>query len=225
MGHLPGTTKEKLFLAALQVFADKGYKGATVRQICQVAESANMTAVTYHFGGKARLYKSILEMMFSELGKQIESQDAMSDALSPEKRLCEIIRIYCSMLFGGGQIGNNFLAIFNAELAHPSPFFNKLIERSLISQNRQLRALIDEIIGPGAPRWLLMDCVVSIFSQIIYYSVAWPVYSRVNPDHPGMAVYHEHLAAHVSRFSLAGLKEMKRAYAAGELVAPGEFGK
>ena len=49
--HSPGTTKDRLLAAACAVFADKGYRAATVVEICTAAE-ANIAAVNYHFGNK-----------------------------------------------------------------------------------------------------------------------------------------------------------------------------
>ena len=48
-------TKERLMEVAGQVFAEKGFRDATVREICQRA-GANLAAVNYHFGDKERLY-------------------------------------------------------------------------------------------------------------------------------------------------------------------------
>ncbi|MEJ2426050.1 MAG: TetR/AcrR family transcriptional regulator, partial [Candidatus Thiodiazotropha sp.] len=56
-------TKEKLLQAAIKVFVEKGYRGATAQEICQRA-GANMAAVNYYFGGKEKLYQYILELVF-----------------------------------------------------------------------------------------------------------------------------------------------------------------
>lgn len=53
---LPGA-RGRLLLAALRVFADKGYQGATTREICELA-GANISAIRYYFGDKAGLYRS-----------------------------------------------------------------------------------------------------------------------------------------------------------------------
>src|SRR5262245_30296780 len=49
-------TRERLLEAASQVFADKGYEKATVREICTAAIVSNLAAVNYYFGDKERLY-------------------------------------------------------------------------------------------------------------------------------------------------------------------------
>lgn len=224
MGFETPSTKERVFLAGLSMFAEKGFADTTVREICKQAESSNMNVVNYYFGGKEELYRAILEMMFSELGNRMESMGSTDTGTPPEKRLFDLIATHCSMLFAGGKVAADFIAIYNKEIAQPSKFFNELIDRHMTGQNKDIVDLVGEILGPDAPRWLCQDCAVSVFSQIIYYSTTWVLYRRVNPNHPGMEAYHEHLADHVYRFSMAGLAEMKRAFEAGELLAPENMG-
>jgi AcrR family transcriptional regulator len=53
------TTRERLLQAATRLFADNGYRGASVRDICNLA-GANPGAVSYHFVGKRQLYRAVL---------------------------------------------------------------------------------------------------------------------------------------------------------------------
>ncbi len=52
-------TPERLLQAATRLFADNGYRGASVRDICNLA-GANPGAISYHFGGKRQLYRAVL---------------------------------------------------------------------------------------------------------------------------------------------------------------------
>jgi AcrR family transcriptional regulator len=52
-------TRERLLQASTRLFADNGYRGASVRDICNLA-GANPGAVSYHFGGKRQLYRAVL---------------------------------------------------------------------------------------------------------------------------------------------------------------------
>lgn len=49
-------TKDLLLEEAKKQFCEKGYEGASVRDICDAA-NANVSAVKYHFGGKEGLYR------------------------------------------------------------------------------------------------------------------------------------------------------------------------
>lgn len=58
-------TKQKLLKAAAEVFSEKGFGGATVKEICDRA-NANISLISYHFQGKEGLFCSVLE----EFGKE-----------------------------------------------------------------------------------------------------------------------------------------------------------
>ena len=52
-------TRRQLLEAAGEVFAEAGYRDATVREICRRA-GANIAAINYHFGDKEKLYAEVL---------------------------------------------------------------------------------------------------------------------------------------------------------------------
>ena len=53
------TTRDRLIEAAGELFAEKGFKETTVRDIIERA-GANLAAVNYHFGDKERLYEEVI---------------------------------------------------------------------------------------------------------------------------------------------------------------------
>lgn len=56
----PRTTREKILDAAEALFADKGYNGASTRDIAAAA-SANLGMIPYYFGSKEKLLKEVIE--------------------------------------------------------------------------------------------------------------------------------------------------------------------
>lgn len=71
------STRERLLRAATRLFADNGYRGASVRDICNLA-GANPGAVSYHFGGKRQLYRAVLRRAaaaLADMGSAAEDGD------------------------------------------------------------------------------------------------------------------------------------------------------
>ena len=62
-------TRQALLNAAIAVFADRGYEGASVRTITTRAK-VNQGAITYHFGGKDGLYREVLRTVRNALSEQ-----------------------------------------------------------------------------------------------------------------------------------------------------------
>ncbi|MFF2093763.1 TetR family transcriptional regulator [Paenibacillus sp. NPDC058174] len=55
--------KVRILLAARKLFANQGYDGTTVRQICEEA-GANVALVSYYFGGKENMFAALFENFF-----------------------------------------------------------------------------------------------------------------------------------------------------------------
>lgn len=68
-------TSDKLLAAGRRLFARHGYRGASVRAITSQA-SANLGAVTYHFGSKRRFYETVLESMVQPLRERVRTRAA-----------------------------------------------------------------------------------------------------------------------------------------------------
>lgn len=54
------STKEALLIAAKRIFAQKGYDGATVKDIADEA-GVNISLVSYHYNGKENLFRACVE--------------------------------------------------------------------------------------------------------------------------------------------------------------------
>src|SRR5579871_1236893 len=57
-------TRSRLLDAALAIFAETGFDGASVRQICDRAGVRNIGAINYHFQSKERLYAETVKQAF-----------------------------------------------------------------------------------------------------------------------------------------------------------------
>ena len=83
-------TRDRLLEAASMVFADYGFRAATVREICAKAR-VNIAAVSYHFGDKLGLYTEVLKRA-SGIDEQVKIREAMARSASPENALRIFVR-------------------------------------------------------------------------------------------------------------------------------------
>jgi len=64
-------TREAILIAALQAFAEKGFDGATTREIATRA-GVNHGLIAYYFGGKPKLWRDAVDRAFAQLGAGLE---------------------------------------------------------------------------------------------------------------------------------------------------------
>ena len=206
------TTRQKLVRAAIKVFADNGFRDATVRQICKQAGTANINAVNYYFGSKEQLYKQILESIFAEYDRQVPEDFADQ---TPEDQLHSYIATFCKILYEEDDSGTT--AILAEEFTRPSPFLEEMVDTFNRPRVKRLLKVFKDLLGAGATEDMARDCLVSVSGQLLYHSFARPVFSRLFPDY-FKENSHEQWAAHVFQFTMGGIEAYQR-----ELAIKGEL--
>lgn len=68
--HRPSAdaTRERILDAALELFADRSYDGATTRQIAERA-GVSQPSLNYHFRSKLELWEAAVDSLFADLGQ------------------------------------------------------------------------------------------------------------------------------------------------------------
>ncbi|KHK04553.1 TetR/AcrR family transcriptional regulator [Desulfovibrio sp. TomC] len=217
MAEEPSGVKERLFWAALRTFAAKGYKGATVRDICQAAGGANLNAVQYYYGGKDKLYQAVLAVLFTEGDRRLRQRLAEGAATSAEDRLRLLLKVYCQTLFAHGEASDAFLHLWVMELANPTPFFGEMLERHSRPQTLAMLQLMADFLGQGVPVSVLVACMASVLGPALYQALLWPTLQHIVPAHPPMTEHWVELAEHCCRFSLAGLAAVRASLDGGSI--------
>jgi AcrR family transcriptional regulator len=124
-------TRQRLLDAAGEVFAERGFRAATVRDICQRAR-ANIAAVNYHFGDKERLYTAVLRYAFGCALEQYPPLLDLDGDASPEQRLRAFIRSFMLRCLGEGNpawLGK----LMAREMAEPTHALDILIQEAFHS--------------------------------------------------------------------------------------------
>jgi len=78
-------TRERILKAAREAFAEKGFLGASTRDIARRAD-ANQGLITYHFSTKEELWRAAADSLFTELGDRLtEQMKAVGASLEHDK--------------------------------------------------------------------------------------------------------------------------------------------
>ncbi len=197
-------TRERLLEAAGEVFAQKGYREATIREICSRA-GANIAAVNYHFGGKERLYAEVLRYVDDMGAGKHPPIPPSQSGLTPEEQLGWFVRRFLERVFDTGRPSWHE-RLMNREMVEPTFALDELIERNIKARAKTLQGIVRAILGPDATAQQVQRGAASIVGQILFYWHCRPVISRLMPDVGFDPDGVESLAAHITRFSIAGLR-------------------
>ena len=204
----PGDTKRRLLDAAGEIFSDKGFKAATVREICRLAK-ANVAAVHYHFGDKEGLYKALLIEAFEAGLRRYPPHMNLGPEAGCEERLYAFIHSFLLRMLGSERFAwcGKLMA---RELHEPTQAMDHIVERYILPLAERLRSIVAEILGNGAKPddKRTRYCAMSIVGQCQYIFRSRAIIDKLFPglrfDEAGIA----ELARHVTVFSHNALKNM-----------------
>jgi AcrR family transcriptional regulator len=202
---LPDGTRTRLLDAARQVFAESGFQGATVREICARA-GVNIALVNYHFGDKLELYTEVLRQSIGASGNGIIKK-AIESPAPPEEALRELIHAMLQRVCRADRPGWQFRLMVH-ELAQPTPAMSNVIDETMRPIYDRFRALIGIMLDLPPDHDKVRLATHSVIAQVVHYVHARHVVSRL---WPALELNPERIAqisTHIANFSLAGLREM-----------------
>lgn len=131
--------------AAGEVFAEQGYRNATVREICQRA-GANVASVNYHFGDKETLYAEVLRSAHACAMAMYPPDMGLHAGASVEQRLHAFVRSFLFRVFGEGRPAWHG-KLTARELADPTPALGAIVDESVRPNFAVLRAIVIELLS------------------------------------------------------------------------------
>jgi len=200
-------TRERLLDAAGEIFAEQGFRAATIREICERAH-ANIAAVNYYYRDKETLYSEAANYALDLLEEKLRPLDVPPPDASAEQALRDFIARFLSGLLGDKPAWHSKLMA--RELIEPTSFLDRAIEEVCRPHMQQLASIIKRILGHDANSEQIHMCCNSIVGQCVVYAHSRPVLARLYPHDLTTPEFVERLAEHITRFSLAGLKELTR---------------
>ncbi len=162
------STKELLISKATELFAKKGYDGTTVKDIAD-ATGANISLVSYYFGGKEALFQECLR----EFGKE---QLVMAEKILQATRSKQEFHIRFEMFIEEGirlySEQSSLLTLIHNEFESKGPkvaesfrsTFIKIINMVIsFFDDAQKHGFIRKDVSPGMMAFLLMGSFRNIF--------------------------------------------------------------
>ena len=201
-------TREKLIESAGIVFAERGYRAATIREICRRA-GTNVAAVNYTFGDKMGLYTEVL--LYSVRAAKTAAITAALDASrSPEEMIRGVIRARLKSLYQKAQPDWAIRLVMH-EFSHPTPAMGRVVDEGMRPIYERMRKAVGEMIGLPPDHETTRLSVNSIVGQIIFYTFSRPVLAHLQPELKLTPDQLDRIAEHIADFSLTYLKKVGHA--------------
>lgn len=195
--------REKLIEAAGPIFAEKGFAGATVREICAAAD-VNLAGINYYFGDKEQLYLQTVTAAYRTRAQQVPLQPWPQDtdpALKLKGFISTIMRRIVGLEEAPWQV-----RLMLREIIQPTSACEHLVEDYIRPHFEHLMGILDEILPSEAPAFQRRQIAFSIIGQCLFYRLTGNVVSILVPDAELVGRYGvDQLADHIASFTLSAL--------------------
>lgn len=211
-------TRERLLEGACEVFAKKGYRDATIADISERA-GTNIAAVNYHFGDKETLYVEAWRLAFHKSLEVYPPDGGIpSDAPAEERFRGRILAAMQRFAYPK----NYEFEIMLKELTTPTGLLTEVMQESIEPLRHEFGSIVRELLGEHASERQVQLCRMSVMTQCL--NLTFRERSRkylsetgTKTDQPADNLKIEEIADHVTRFSLAGIREIRHQIETGEL--------
>ncbi len=204
-------TRTALLDSAEALFAEKGYATVGIREIVEHA-GANIASVTYHFGGKADLYREVVrralqrkstEEAWSVLQPPPGPPAPPIDATEAALRLAQFIHHFMQHLLIK-EDSHQLCGLILHEAAEPTDAIAFVVENFMRPHEERLTRTM-AVLAPRAERQALSLMAQSILGQMLHYRTYRPFLELLTKRDLSDARHVRDIAMHLARFSLRGL--------------------
>lgn len=207
--NAPEPTFDRLLQVAVEIFAEAGFRDATVRGICSKA-NVNVASVSYYFRSKEALYEQAIQFAFQEACRLYPPDASFDQNLSPELRLGGFIEGFLRKLLDDSHLGflNKLIA---REIYEPTKALDSIIATAIGPQFARLEEIIRQILGEQADKLTVQRCMTSIMGQCLMFKHSRSIIDRLCPELIADAAAIQATAHHITQFSLAALRQLQSA--------------
>jgi TetR/AcrR family transcriptional regulator, regulator of cefoperazone and chloramphenicol sensitivity len=206
----------RLLEAASDVFAEKGFRDATIVDICERART-NIAAVNYYFRSKEKLYAEAWRMAFyRSLAAHPPDGGVQAEAPS-EQRLAGRVRSVIQRIV---DPETHEFDIIQKEHANPTGLLVEVMQESIQPMRQKMEFIVRELLGDRASDQQVELCQMSIMAQCLHTMIHrrhHKMFSEGNA--PPSCSYSkfsvDEITDHIVRFSLAGIQKLREEIESG----------
>lgn len=174
-------TRDKLVEAALQVFASRGFEGATTREIARQAGVA-LAALPYHFTTKEALWQAAADRIFGRLGETFAKRLAGLEGVDAPTRLRLLLRDFVRFQAAHPEFHRFMLR----EGMHRTPRLEWLVAKHVRPLYDAVRAMTRQaqaagLVLRGRPE-LLHYMLIGAASSVYSLAAEYELLSGARPD-------------------------------------------
>jgi TetR/AcrR family transcriptional regulator, regulator of cefoperazone and chloramphenicol sensitivity len=206
-------TRQQLIDTAGPLFAERGFRATTVREICEAAR-ANQAAINYHFGDKENLYIECVRHAGVCCLERVPLP-VWPVGTAPEQKLQDFIRMFLRRVAVDYEPAWHSQLIMR-ELAMPTQACVEFVRQFVRPTFDALQQVLRELVhGQLSDREIVL-VGFSIVGQILHYRVVRPAITILVGDAFMKALDIDLLTDHITRFSLGAIEQLTAKTAAGE---------
>jgi AcrR family transcriptional regulator len=203
----PKNTRQRVLESACVVFAQKGYRDATIAEICDHAD-ANVASVNYYFGDKETLYDQVWRYAYKIASDAYPLEAGIHKGSPADLRLAAVVSGLLHRIFCREKAGV-FPRLVAREIADPTHSYEEIAREILHPEGERIGGIIRELLGGSGTDEQICLCMLSVLSQCVFWNLNNPLrelhFNKKSCD-PEMI---SKLSDHILRFSLAGIREIR----------------
>ena len=203
--------KERILNEAEALFAQKGYRGVTVREIIKAAE-CNLSAVNYYFGNKKKLYVEVFRSRWVPRANRLHECFQNFLATQGSASRSSVVEALARTFLEGplsDEERQRHHQLMARELAQPTEAFELLAQEVIRPFFKELADIFRSFMPEGLEEERLMLNILSIFAMVLYFNFARVAVSRITGRKYDSA-FKARLVEHIMAFSLKGLDVDKK---------------